>query len=217
MYVVDRISKRAFSGREVPRVLTIHLVSVTLGILISYWLEYGTQFIGGTRCAPDIPYTGGTASNPTFDPVNDVGPYGCSGQSQASWRVPFAIQLLPALILGIGMLFFPESPRYYLMRRQEDKALAALARIRRIDPDSESIRPEFLAIKAEVIFDETMARDKYPGKNGFGLWLAKNVSLVATWPSFKRLAIGCCIMFFQQFLGANAIIYCKWTNGLSNL
>lgn len=182
-------------------------LSITLGILVSYWLEYGTQYIGGTRCDPDIPYSGGTEETPRFDPRYDVGPAGCTGQSDASWRVPFGIQILPAVILGVGMLFFPESPRFYLMRRKEDKALAALAKVRRVHPDTESLRTEYLAIKAEVLFDEAMNRERYPGKKGLSLFAAQHVALVSTWPAFRRLAIGCCVMFLQQFMGCNAIIY----------
>ncbi|KAH6867350.1 general substrate transporter [Thelonectria olida] len=187
--------------------VVLQQLSITLGILVSYWLEYGTQYIGGHRCAPDIPYSGGTAENPTFQPQYDVGPNGCTGQSEAAWRVPFAIQIVPALVLGAGMIFFPESPRFYLMRHKEDQALAALAQLRRVHLDTESLRAEYLAIKVEVLFDESMTRERFPGKKGLSLFAAQNVALVSTWPSFKRLAIGCCIMFFQQFMGCNAIIY----------
>lgn len=173
-----------------------------MGILVSYWLEYGTQYIGGTRCAPDIPYAGNS-----FNPYTDIGPNGCTGQSDAAWRVPFALQMVPALVLGIGMLFFPESPRFFLMRHNEEKALRALARLRRVHPDSEVVRREYLAIKTEVLFDESMALHKFPGKSGLSLWAAQYVSLVSTLPAFRRLAIGCGIMFFQQFMGCNAIIY----------
>ncbi|KAK3185943.1 hypothetical protein K4F52_005398 [Lecanicillium sp. MT-2017a] len=159
--------------------VVLQQLSITLGILVSYWLEYGTQYIGGTRCAPDIPYTGGTPENPTFDPRNDVGPNGCTGQSEAAWRVPFALQILPAIILGIGMLFFPESPRYYLMRHQEQKALRSLAQLRRVHPDSDCLREEYLSIKAEVLFDEATARDKFPGQSGLGL-TGNTTSLLAT-------------------------------------
>ncbi|ORY56995.1 general substrate transporter [Pseudomassariella vexata] len=167
--------------------VVLQQLSITLGILVSYWLEYGTQYIGGTRCAPDIPYTGGTSSNPKFDPRTDVGPHGCTGQSQAAWRVPFSLQIAPALILGIGMIFFPESPRFFLMRNKEDKALRALAKLRRVHPDSETLREEYLSIKAEVLFDESVSRDKFPGKTGFSLWCSQYASL--------------------QFMGCNAIIY----------
>lgn len=166
------------------------IVSITLGILVSYWLEYGTQYIGGTRCAPNIPYTGGTPQKPTFDPSKDVGPQGCTGQSDAAWRIPFGLQIAPALILGIGMLFFPESPRYLLMCRKADEALKTLGQLRRVHPDSDSLRQEYLAIKAEVLFDESVARDKFPGKTGVTLFFAQYASLVSTIPSFKRLAVG---------------------------
>ncbi|EMT62849.1 Putative quinate permease [Fusarium odoratissimum] len=166
--------------------VVLQQLSITLGILVSYWLEYGTQYIGGHRCAPDIPY---------------------SGQSDAAWRVPFALQIFPALVLGIGMIFFPESPRFYLMRHKEDQALAALAQLRQVQVDSESIRAEYLAIKTEVLFDESVSAEKFPGKKGLSLFAAQHVALLSTWPAFKRLAIGCCIMFFQQFMGCNAIIY----------
>ncbi|KAM6505551.1 hypothetical protein FSOLCH5_013727 [Fusarium solani] len=187
--------------------VVLQQLSITLGILVSYWLEYGTQYIGGHRCAPDIPYSGGTADKPTFDPRNDVGPDGCTGQSEAAWRVPFALQIFPALVLGVGMIFYPESPRFYLMRHKEEQALAALAQLRRVHPDTESLRTEYLSIKAEVLFDESMAREKFPGKQGLSLFAAQHVALVNTLPAFRRLAIGCCIMFFQQFMGCNAIIY----------
>ncbi|KAG5808691.1 hypothetical protein H9Q74_014380 [Fusarium xylarioides] len=171
--------------------VVLQQLSITLGILVSYWLEYGTQYIGGHRCAPDIPYSGGTSDKRTFDPRYDVGPNGCTGQSEAAWHVPFALQIFPALVLGIGMIFFPESPRFYLMRHKEDKALAALAQLRQVHVDSESIR----------------ADGEIPGQKGLSLFAAQHVALVSTWPAFKRLAIGCCIMFFQQFMGCNAIIY----------
>ncbi|EWZ30306.1 hypothetical protein BFJ63_vAg15713 [Fusarium oxysporum f. sp. narcissi] len=187
--------------------VVLQQLSITLGILVSYWLEYGTQYIGGHRCAPDIPYSGGTSDKRTFDPRYDVGPNGCTGQSEAAWRVPFALQIFPALVLGIGMIFFPESPRFYLMRHKEDQALAALAQLRQVHVDSESIRAEYLAIKTEVLFDESVSAEKFPGKKGLSLFAAQHVALISTWPAFKRLAIGCCIMFFQQFMGCNAIIY----------
>ncbi|OJD34449.1 mfs sp sugar:h+ symporter [Diplodia corticola] len=187
--------------------VVLQQLSITLGILISYWLEYGTQFIGGARCDPAIAYTAGSAAAPEFDPVADVGPGGCTGQSDASWRLPLALQIVPAVVLGLGMLFYPESPRYCLMRDDEDGALSALARIRRAHIDSDSLCREYLAIKAEVLFEQSYARDNHPGKSGLSLYLAQYAALVASWPSFKRLAVGCCVMFFQQAIGCNAIIY----------
>jgi len=182
-------------------------VSITLGILVSYWLEYGTHYIGGVRCAPDIPYSGGSESLRTFNPVRDVGSDGCTGQSDASWRIPFALQIIPALVLGIGMIFFPESPRWHVMTGNEAKGLAALSRLRRAQTDDMALQAEFLAIKAEVLFQESRIREKYAGKTGLRLQFELYKSLVSTWSDFRRLSIGCCVMFFQQFMGCNAMIY----------
>jgi MFS family permease len=183
--------------------VVLQQLSITLGILVSYWLEYGTQYIGGTRCAPDIPYTSGTAAEPAFDPRADVGPNGCTGQSDASWRVPFALKIFPGLVLGIGMIFFPESPRYYCMRDNDEAGIQALARVRRSSPGDELLQKEYLAIKAEVIFEQQYAREKFPDRTGVSLYLAGYSTLFSTRPSFKRTAIGCCVMFFQQFVGCN--------------
>ena len=183
--------------------VVLQQLSITLGILVSYWLEYGTQYIGGTRCSPDIPYTGGTTDEPAFDPRTDTGPNGCTGQSDASWRVPFALQILPGLVLGFGMIFFPESPRYYCMRDDDEAGVRALAKVRQTRPDDELLQKEYLAIKAEVIFEQQYAREKFPGKSGVSLYLAGYLTLFSTWSSFRRTAIGCCVMFFQQFIGCN--------------
>lgn len=157
------------------------------------------------RCAPHIPYTGGTPSDPKLDPRTDVGPYCCIGQSQAAWRLPFTMRILPAIILGVGMLFFPESHRYFLMRDYEEKDLAALTKIRRAQPDADELRREFLAIKAEVHFDESFAKDRYPGKTAVILWLSQYSSLVNRRAAFHRVAVGCCTMFSQQLMGCNAM------------
>lgn len=83
-------------------------MSITLGIVLSYWIEYGTQYIGGYECLPGHSYTDAAGNKTDFNP-RQVGPGGCVGQSEASWRLPFAIQIAPALVLGVGMLFYPES------------------------------------------------------------------------------------------------------------
>ncbi|KAL1995553.1 hypothetical protein VTN49DRAFT_1740 [Thermomyces lanuginosus] len=189
--------------------VVLQQLSITLGILVSYWIDYGSNYIGGTRCAPEIPYSGGTESDRTFDPYNDVPEDGrCTGQSEAAWRLPFALQIFPALVLGIGMLFFPDSPRWLIMKERDDEAVATLCKLRQIPSrDDPSIVKEFLEIKASVMLENSFAKDKWPNLSGVKLHAAQYFSLVSSWSRFKRLAIGCCVMFFQQFMGCNAMIY----------
>ncbi|KAJ5647145.1 hypothetical protein N7490_003517 [Penicillium lividum] len=187
--------------------VVVQQLSVTIGILISYWIDYGTNYIGGSRCAPNTPYTGGTASKPSFDPYQDVPSGGCTGQSEASWRLPLALQIAPAIILGIGMLFFPDSPRWLLMKERDDESLAALSRLRRQPRDSPVLQNEYLEIRASIMLENSFAKEHFPNMSGFKLHAAQYMSLLTNWPRFRRLAIGCIVMFFQQFMGCNAMIY----------
>lgn len=41
--------------------------------------------------------------------------FGCSYiNGVASFRIPWSLQMIPAIVLFIGMLFFPESPRWLM-------------------------------------------------------------------------------------------------------
>ncbi|KAL3418307.1 D-xylose-proton symporter (hexose transporter) [Phlyctema vagabunda] len=187
--------------------VVLQQLSITIGILASFWIDYGTHYIGGIRCAPDISYTGGTTDAATFDPYNDVGPNGCTGQSDAAWRIPLALQILPALILGIGMIFYPDSPRWLLSQERDEEAYKVLSKLRRFAPDHPQIVAEVLDIKAAIMLENAYVRDHYAGLSGIKLHTAQYMSLFTNKSRFRRLAIGCCIMFFQQFMGCNAMIY----------
>jgi len=47
--------------------------------------------------------------------TNYIGGVG-NGQHEAAWRIPLALQLVPAVILGVGILFMPFSPRYATLK-----------------------------------------------------------------------------------------------------
>lgn len=86
--------------------------------MVSFWIDYGTNFIGGTG----------------------------DSQSEAAWRIPLALQLVPAIILGVGILFMPFSPRWLVNQGREDEALRVLSRARNHPEDSEAIQIEFLCV-----------------------------------------------------------------------
>ncbi|EEH20532.2 hypothetical protein PABG_02763 [Paracoccidioides brasiliensis Pb03] len=187
--------------------IVFHQLSITLGILLSYWIEYGSNFIGGSHCTSNMTYSGGTPDSHTFDPYHDVGPNGCDGQSDLAWRIPFGIQIPPAIILGVAMFFFPDSPRWSLMKDKDGDALNTLGRLRRKSTDNPDLMTEYLGIKASVILENSFAREYYGGLSGVKLHAAQYFSLISTRSRSKRLAIGCCMMYFQQFMGCNAMIY----------
>lgn len=59
-----------------------------------------------------------------------------------AYRIPIALQFAWALILGIGLCFFPESPRYFVMKNDKEKALRSLSRLRGQPIDSSYVVEE---------------------------------------------------------------------------
>ncbi|KAJ8111993.1 hypothetical protein ONZ43_g5492 [Nemania bipapillata] len=61
--------------------VALQQLAITFGILISFWIDYGTNYIGGTKLGE---------------------------QQDAAWLVPICLQLFPAVVLFFGMLFIAE-------------------------------------------------------------------------------------------------------------
>lgn len=138
--------------------------------------------------------------------------YGChfiSDTNTVAWRLPLAIQCIPAILLAIGTLFIPYSPRWLLKKGRDEEALRSLAWLRRASVDDEAVRLEFLEIKAEAIFEKESVAEKWPqyANKPFLLQFAQIKTLFSTWPMFKRTAVGTLMMFFQQMSGIDAIVF----------
>ncbi|KAG8213121.1 general substrate transporter [Butyriboletus roseoflavus] len=165
--------------------VALQQLAITFGIMISFWIDYGTNYIGGTG----------------------------STQSEAAWRIPIALQIAPALVLGFGILFMPFSPRWLVNKGRDDEALQVLSTARHLPPDSDLVQIEFLEIKAQYLFEKETSALKYPhyqdGSFSSDVKLAVNayLSLFTTRALFYRVAIGSLTMFFQQWTGVNAILY----------
>ncbi|KAI5257947.1 general substrate transporter [Aureobasidium subglaciale] len=174
------------------------------GIMISYWLCYGTSFIGGQACDANQNAEFGDGS---FNPYTDVPAGGCTGQTALAWRLPLCLQCVPAVILFAGSFFLPFSPRWLMGKGREEEARVNIAKLHGLPINDPIVETEWLEIKAAVMFDERTAREQHPNKEGLMLALGKVSMLLTNKGLFRRLALGCILMFFQQFTGINAIIY----------
>ncbi len=63
--------------------------------------------------------------------------YGCSYiHGTAAFRVPWGLQMIPAILLFFGLLILPESPRWLAKNNRWQEALATLALVRSVDSRS---------------------------------------------------------------------------------
>ncbi len=105
-----------------------------------------------------------------------------------SWRPMFIIGVVPAGILLIGMLFLPETPRFLIGKGKEKKGREILERLE----EPELIESTIDEMKHEIKLAEESGKS---WKEIFSPWLR------------TALFIGIGIMFIQQFVGINTVIY----------
>ncbi|KAL8957243.1 MAG: hypothetical protein Q9193_005434 [Seirophora villosa] len=165
--------------------VALQQLAITAGIMVSFWIDYGTNHIGGT--------------GPT--------------QSDAAWLVPLCLQLIPGIALGIGMVFMPFSPRWLVHHGREAEARKVLSSLRDLDQEHPLIELEFLEIKAQSVFEKRSTAEKWPQlvaltpMNTFKLQFVAIGSLFTTKAMFRRVIVAVLTMFFQQFTGINAVLY----------
>ncbi|KAI5286559.1 hypothetical protein KEM55_000266, partial [Ascosphaera atra] len=119
-----------------------------------------------------------------------------------SYRIPIAIQWLWALILGGGLLFLPDSPRYYVKKGRIAEAAKALSRVRDQPEDSIYVQSEL----QEIISNEEYERSVIPTTDWFSSWAqCFKGSLWDQGSNLRRTILGTSIMMMQQWTGINFI------------
>jgi sugar porter (SP) family MFS transporter len=103
------------------------------------------------------------------------------------WRWMLGLAVVPGAILGLGMLFMPETPRWLAKTGKMDAARQVLRRIR----GTENVEPELNEIETTLSKSEVHA-------SWFDL-LKPGVRMA--------LIIGIGLAFFQQVTGINTVIY----------
>ncbi|CAK7219953.1 Plasma membrane low glucose sensor [Sporothrix eucalyptigena] len=110
-----------------------------------------------------------------------------------SYRIPIAVQFAWALILIVGTLLLPETPRYLIKKDDHVAAAKSLGRLRRLPDTDPSIQAELAEIQANHEYDLRLGASSY-------LDCIKGNLL-------KRLLTGCFLQGLQQLTGINFIFY----------
>jgi MFS family permease len=105
-----------------------------------------------------------------------------------SWRWMLLIGVFPAVVLLVGMLAMPDTPRSLIRRGQPDQARAVLVGLRGDTAETEREFAEITSLERQQHDSRTLAR------------------LSAPWVR-KLLLLGALLAVFQQITGINAIVY----------
>jgi len=76
--------------------------------------------------------------------------------SSIQWRLPLAFQTVPAGILALGILFFPESPRHLVETDRDEEALRVLQKLHFDGHNQEWIDREFNEIKMTIAAEKAI-------------------------------------------------------------
>ncbi len=121
--------------------------------------------------------------------VSYLSDYGFAEENNLeSWRPMFIVGVIPAIILLVGMLVLPETPRFLMAKGKEKKGRQILEKIEEPHLVEEAIEK----MKKEIALSKESA---HSWREIFSPWLK------------SALFIGIGIMFVQQFVGINTVIY----------
>ncbi|KAF9872282.1 hypothetical protein CkaCkLH20_10109 [Colletotrichum karsti] len=112
------------------------------------------------------------------------------------WRFPVAFQSFFTIIVMIGLLYLPDSPRWLAMKGRVDEARDVTARLLGKPVDHEDVMTEVKAIQEALEVQSQGGGFKYK-------------ELLTNGPSqnLRRTLLGVAAQFFQQICGINLITY----------
>ena len=77
--------------------------------------------------------------------------------SSFSWRFPLAFQAIPCVILLIGIVFFPESPRHLIETDREEEGLKVLKKLHFDGGNELWIQQEFTEIRTTIAAEKAIS------------------------------------------------------------
>ncbi|KAF1840196.1 general substrate transporter [Cucurbitaria berberidis CBS 394.84] len=115
-----------------------------------------------------------------------------------SYRIAMGMQWLFAIILGTGLFFLPESPRWYVKRNRPEDAARALSSLRGQPADSQYVKDEL---------NELVANYNYEMKHMQAGWIDCFRGGWKPSGNLRRVLLGMALQMMQQWTGVNFIFY----------
>ncbi|VEU19643.1 DEKNAAC100257 [Brettanomyces naardenensis] len=117
-----------------------------------------------------------------------------------SWRIPIGLGFAWSLLILVGLIFTPESPRYLVKKGEIEAAKRSLAKSRRISANSEIVLMD-LNILINSVENERLA-----GKASWRYYFTGKPKI------FQRMMIGCLIESLQVLSGNTYFFYYGTSN-----
>jgi len=150
------------------RVVSLQQWAITWGILIQYFIQYGASWVGG---GPDNP-----------------------AQPTSAFRIPWGVQIVPAVILFFGMFFLPRSPRWLASKDRWEEAIQVMASLH---GGGDVNHPKVLAEYQEI--EEALRFEREEAINSYRQLVAPRM--------LKRVLLGMSIQMWSQLCGMNIMMY----------
>ncbi|KAK4100582.1 MFS sugar transporter-like protein [Parathielavia hyrcaniae] len=151
------------------RVVSLQQWAITWGILIQYFIQFGAaEGIGGGPHDPNQP--------------------------EAAFRIPWAVQMVPAIILFAGLFFFPYSPRWLASKDRWEEAHKVLANLH---GKGNLDHPKVLAQYREI--EDALRFEREEAISSFKTLVQPRI--------FKRVLLGMSIQMWSQLSGMNIMMY----------
>lgn len=119
-----------------------------------------------------------------------------SSESDLQWKTPVAAQLIPGVLLLLGSLGIPETPRFLAEKGKLDEAEGALARLRGFKKSAWEVEGEMQEIREVARVGKLIGERKEKFLKEI---LKKGIR--------KRLLVGIGLMIAQNMVGLNALNY----------
>jgi len=120
---------------------------------------------------------------------------GFPDSSSKQWRVSLGIQIIPAGLLALLILLFPESPRWLIDHGRPDEGLRTLAKLHAHGDEKDPwVMAEFSQIQDSITYEHEHEAKSY-------------VELFTNRSSFRRLFLATALQASVQMTGVSAIQY----------
>ncbi|KAL4795843.1 general substrate transporter [Aspergillus venezuelensis] len=131
VYIAE-VSPKQIRGR----MISLQQWAITWGILIQYFIQYGSSNIDG---GPNNP-----------------------NQSTAAFRIPWGIQIVPGVIYFVGLFFYPRSPRWLASKDRWDECIQVLSRLHgNGDLNHPKVLAEYKEIQDALALEREQASTSY--------------------------------------------------------